>query len=553
MLVYGDQLRQAMTGDLLCEIASEYHAVEAMPAGIERHGRLVGVFIVAGQLAQGLADAEMQRYGHDCRSDMQHQAMALAGTLAASVIQSWTGKFDVKLPHAPWAELAAMKLPGCLMLRQPEGYAFYAVYPEAYAMAAFSLGQVAVRVIGVRSIGTGLAAIVAAALRAPSPDTVRPVGYPFQRELALSPGLAAALADGPNAVRIIVDEGPGLSGSTFGAVAGWLVQACVPESRIICLPGHAAEPGAMAQPEHLARWRRLRREVVSFDDLVLRATKDEHRLENWFDDLVGTPIGELTDISGGAWRGAREIAAPVSPSQERRKFLLRTSQGTFLLKFAGLGTIGKEKFERARKLAEAGFTPQPYGLRHGFLIETWHGNALVPDMAGGQMLDLLGQYLGFRATSFPADQGASLHALANMARQNIGEVFGPAAAANLRLSMDRQVQAIHVDARLHRWEWLIQDGKLLKTDALDHSCGHDLVGCQDVAWDIAGAIVEFDLTPNEGEQLCQLVCTHGQKGVDRVLVTDCVIYYCAYQLGVWMQAPTVTLSRYRDRLSQILC
>jgi hypothetical protein len=40
-------------------------------------------------------------------------------------------------------------------------------------------------------------------------------------------------------------------------------------------------------------------------------------------------------------------------------------------------------------------------------------------------------------------------------------------------------------------------GRQLKTDALHHHAGHDLVGCQDVAWDIVGVTVELGLSQTQ--------------------------------------------------------
>jgi hypothetical protein len=37
------------------------------------------------------------------------------------------------------------------------------------------------QVVGIRSIGTGLSTLVAAAIGAPRPFTLRPIGHPFQR------------------------------------------------------------------------------------------------------------------------------------------------------------------------------------------------------------------------------------------------------------------------------------------------------------------------------------------------------------------------------------
>src|SRR5918997_207785 len=62
------------------------------------------------------------------------------------------------------------------------GIAHYAVYPEAYAKAARTL-RIKGRpcVIGIRSIGTSLGAIVAVALGVPTFFTLRPFGDPAPR------------------------------------------------------------------------------------------------------------------------------------------------------------------------------------------------------------------------------------------------------------------------------------------------------------------------------------------------------------------------------------
>jgi hypothetical protein len=43
-------------------------------------------------------------------------------------------------------------------------------------------------------------------------------------------------------------------------------------------------------------------------------------------------------------------------------------------------------------------------------------------------------------------------------------------------------------SRTHGEEATRDLDRLLKTDALDYHAGHDPIGCQDIAWDIAGAI-----------------------------------------------------------------
>jgi hypothetical protein len=201
----------------------------------------------------------------------------------------------------------------------------------------------------------------------------------------------------------------------------------------------------------------------------------------------------------------------------------------------------------ARTLHEAGFTPEPAGCRHGFLVERWHEELDGLDQAHisrESLVAQVGAYLGFRARHFPAaeHQGASLDALRQMAIYNAGQALGEATAAALEQSLADpralagKVNRICTDNRLHVWEWLVSGGRLIKTDALDHSAAHDLVGHQDVSWDVAGAIVELDLSDNEASQLCQIVRQESDRPVDQALLAFMLPCYLAFQLGAHLMA-----------------
>jgi hypothetical protein len=251
--------------------------------------------------------------------------------------------------------------------------------------------------------------------------------------------------------------------------------------------------------------------------------------------LVGPAAAPLRDISGGGWRDLHPDRPPVFASQERRKFLHETADGFWLVKFAGLGRIGRAKLDRARALHAAGFTPEPAGLVEGFLVERW----IDADPPAPVPFDRLADYLAFRAGSFPADSddGASLATLAEMIRVNAEEALGPAAAEAVRpwaeqaAALEARVRRVHTDGRLHRWEWLAAlHGRLLKTDALDHSEAHDLVGAQDIAWDIAGAEFEHELGGEDAERL------RVRLGADPALLRFMRLAYPAFQLGLWTMA-----------------
>jgi hypothetical protein len=493
---------------------------------------------------------------------------ALLTTLAGAVDRSWTSGFSGMMPlEGAAAGLRSMPLPQTIRTRSAEGYAFYGVYPESYAEAARASRLPAeTRVIGIRGIGLSLAAMVAAALGAAPPVTVRPVGHPFARELAVSEALAARLLDGEPPAYAIVDEGPGLSGSSFGAAADWLEDHGVPRERIHFFPGHGGDLGPQASAEHRARWATAPRHLVPFETLM-NSANPQHRLETWVAELVGSLDMPLEDISGSAWRGLQSGSneAPVAPQWERRKFLASADGQRFLVKFAGLGEEGTRKLELSRRLHAAGFGAEPAGICHGFLVERWVDGERLDARARprDRLIETLGGYLAFRSTlGAPGDAGAPLPVLRDMAMYNTREALGDAAADRLaqRLvigqDLEHRVQRVEIDGRVHAWEWIVRvDGRPAKTDALDHARAHDFIGAQDIAWDAAGAIAEHDLANGEIAGVLRMIASETGHAVDRELLAFVLPCYLAFQLGAWTMATgpeSAITRRYRDRLARLV-
>ena len=222
------------------------------------------------------------------------------------------------------------------------------------------------------------------------------------------------------------------------------------------------------------------------------------------------PDGPLEEISGGGWRRLRYAREadwpPVHAQAERRKFLLRAAGGkTWLLKFAGLGREGERKLERARPCTPPASRPPSPGIATASWSRSGSGGARPRPRRkpGAQLAERVGRYLGLPGAALPGagpGQGASLAELRFMARHNTAEALGEAWARRLERrtagleGFEPRLRRIETDNRLHAWEWLaLPDGRLLKADALDHHAAHDLVGCQDVAWDIAGALCRAGL------------------------------------------------------------
>ena len=553
MLVYGDAERIETGASLVAGIEAARAACMRLPAGLDRHAALVNVFLRLGQLAQGIADAEFESSDADEDTVSQGACARLLTELARTVLASWNSGFaNVLTWPTDWPEtLAALATDTRLRIREPEGHAFYALYPEAYGEAAMRSGLPGdTVVIGIRSIGTGLAAIVAAALEAASPVTVRPVGHPFQRELRVGPRLAARLLAKPEAFFAVVDEGPGLSGSSFASVADWLTDHGVSRGQIHFFPSHAGNCGERASRKTRDNWDRTARHVVGFGDMLTSAVDPRHHLGTWIAGWTGPLVRPLRDIGGGRWREARHAGAdqltPVDGLHERRKYLAQTRSGPWCARFAGIGGPGLRKLRTARALAEAGFCPPVAGLCHGFLIERWIDGEAVDagHLERTQLVERIGRYLGFRAKNFPAPAiGADPDRLFAMALANTSEELGQERTSALKSllgsakRLDRRLIPVDTDNRLHQWEWLVTaDGRLIKTDALDHSTGHDLIGPQDIGWDIAGATVEFDLSPEERSQIAGMVSHQAGRTVCAELLDILEPCYLAFQIGLWRRA-----------------
>jgi hypothetical protein len=496
VLVYGDHSETVDSAQWLGELRE---TLAASGTGFDRHAELVSALIRAGRLEQGLADTgwpeaeALNRFTYE---------------LARRVVRSWDSGFGEigEVPAVPEIDSR-----GEVELRLPEGFAFYAVYPESYIDAARKLRLCGPpRVIGIRSIGTTLGAVVAAALEAQPPVTVRPFGEPFERQVELPPEILDAKAH-----YVIVDEGPGQSGSSFGAVADWLEERGVPLERIAFLPSHGGDPGPRASEAHRERWNKVQRVPAAFD-------------RSWLAQRFG-PLEQL------------EIG-------ERLKFRCMAGGEALLLKFAGLGGIGERKLGIARALHAAGFTPEPLGLVHGFLVERWcDGEPLHP---GDKPIDEIGRYLGARARLLPAGDasGASVDQLLTMCRRNLS-LCGVDLGRSWDLAALR-LERVRTDNRLDDPKWLrAERGRLVKCDALDHHQGHDLIGCQDLAWDVAGAAVEFGLSSAETDQL---IAATG-KAVDGDLLDFCLVAYCCFRLGeASLAGDGSTAHNYRRRVELLL-
>src|SRR5581483_2281202 len=245
MMIYRSQEERADPRSLLASLQALLRAFEE--SGFASHDLARELLIEFGALEAAAADALCRDLDSDTPLLRQlRQAALLTGDLFCKSRRGEAGGIGPACRRLGEAldRLGSLPLPGSVAVRLPEGYAYYALYPESYLEAAVRFfSEVRPRravCIGVRSIGTSLSAVVAAALERlgckVASYTVRPRGHPFQRTLSLSAALEAALRRSAGSHFLIVDEGPGLSGSSFAAVAGRLAGLGVPDDRIFLFP-----------------------------------------------------------------------------------------------------------------------------------------------------------------------------------------------------------------------------------------------------------------------------------------------------------------------------
>src|SRR5207302_1884179 len=109
------------------------------------------------------------------------------------------------------------------------------------------------------------------------------------------------------------------------------------------------------------------------------------------------------------------------------------------------------------------------------------------------ILERIAEYCAFRARDFRVNDGPPQQ-LEEMVRVNLAKEFDSAVAPQIELGDLLSKNPVLTDGRMQPHEWLLQaDGRILKTDAISHGDDHFFPGPTDIAWDLAGAIAEWQM------------------------------------------------------------
>ncbi len=487
--------------------------------------------ILAGMLEQALADiaesravSEMSASGHDD---------------AARALTDWWAD-RVAAPTAvppPTPNPPPLGNPGPLALVVPEGYLFYALFPDAFAdigqaIAVESGGERYV-VVGVLSIGASLSAAVAAGLRRQAclvaRHTVRPFGDPFSREVIAAPATARAwrAAADRGARFIVVDEGPGLSGSSIAATVGAIRAAGVAVDRIVVVCAHPPGPLPNAGADVRETWASVAVRTVepAIENLLAR------RLPALLGDACEGSLSFERDCSWGKWSASD---ASLVPGFERRKLFLRDRGGQRVVaKFVGFGPIGRHKAALSQRIAEAGMAPAYRGFAHGFLLQYWVGEVVPPAIGSkvrASIIDAAARYYGFvRHTAERAGEEIDFRDL-NATVEDIHTAWGgsgrlPQLSRMTEAASAADPWALAGDQRPERVEWRMVGDRILKCDTADHFLDHSWARTQDIAFDLAGFIEEWELDAAEQARFLAIYAgASGDSGAQHRLP----FYHCVY-------------------------
>lgn len=459
--------------------------------------QIISALLLCGELESALADLGSRSVA---------TVQAITDLLADRLIN-----LGAVVPEERTRELSLFQIavPERISISPPEGFVYYALHPSDFANLARQVPEHTnpVAVIGIRTIGTTLSAVVAAANRQlfhPAERiTVRPSGHPYDRVTEFTTEqLAWIKRQISRAAQFqIVDEGPGRSGSSFLSVAEALVEAGVDREQVTLLGSRAVQLPDLCAKNAAERWAQFH--------FYSPITQVYERFKNDF------------YVGGGNWRsffaGSHADWPACWPQMERLKFL--SADRKRLFKFEGFGRFGEEVLKRANSLAEAEFGPAVENAGDGMLsYSVVQGPRVIPNgfnpeesalnderavrrpaprLLNRDLLQRIADYCAFREQAFRTHETRKSQ-LGDMVQFNLQAEFGD--ALNFGPALLDTENPVLVDGHMQPHEWILREnGTLVKVDGTTHGDDHFFPGPTDIAWDLAGTIVEWNLDENATE------------------------------------------------------
>jgi hypothetical protein len=489
----------------------------------------LGALIAAGELECALSDGAS---GLPLTPGTMNPSCIIAAEITESLAQAYLTGQRHSLPSI-LEKAEHIQMEARYEVAVQEGFAYYALHPRKIATV---LDHISLRrqmsVIGIRSIGVTLSAVACAALRLRGVQcrriTVRPTGHPYDRSLEITSELSQWIDHSRDAGFLVTDEGPGISGSSFLSVAEALVQCGVAAERIHLIGSRAVDPATLRAPDAARRWTRYNVHIMQSEPLP--------------------PAKAGKGLSGGFWRRHFPCGDGNGPASwaplEPAKFLASDERSIF--KFEGFGRYGEAIGARAKLLADRGFAPQYLGNHCGFgQYGLLAGRAVTVRDLSPELLGRMADYIVLRSVAFTSETPQTAE-LEKMLHWNWQNEFGEELTGEEAQLRTERIAVC--DGRMMPHEWFRTDhGELLKLDAVSHGDNHFFPGPCDVAWDVAGAIVEWEM---QGEVRDWFVREYESRSGDTIAarLEPYLLAYAIFCLGWSKMAALAMQGEYDEAL-----
>ncbi len=282
---------------------------------------------------------------------------------------------------------------------------------------------------------------------------------------------------------------------------------------------------------------------------------------------IGREPVRVDNISGGVWRQHVYTDIEEWPAIcnhfERVKYLYTMDDGSrVLFKFLGLAANSSVLTSAAvdiaallRRRAAQDLAPQVLGTALGFVATEWlEGTPLGCQAAPSDMATRLGGYVARVAGPelSPGAMADAIDRLTEMIYVNTTEACGIGIAEKARRLRPAAgcPRTSYGDGHLQPYEWIRTANSELvrKVDGAGHDCDHTLIGRQPVAWDIVGAIIEWQIGRRDADRVLSAYVAAGGPPVDRQSLAFYSAAYLAFRAGQCSLAAQVHDPYERERL-----
>ncbi|HEX3019488.1 MAG TPA: hypothetical protein VHP36_04270 [Chitinispirillaceae bacterium] len=515
----------------------------AIPTRSDFYDLIVSLLIECGELETGITDFYCDK------KDTVNQLISicrknsiLAGSILNSICSNGVFQLDRMIEiKTNLCLIKSIHFPAKISLNVPEGFVYYGLYPEIYLESTSiffeEIKPENIMVVGLRSIGTPLSALVAARLETEGCNvktlTIRPKGHPYNRFPDFDDKIRNILQGCVSYYVIVVDEGPGLSGSSIGGTLSALRLNGIDLNRTVVFPSWVPSGDQFISENSRNLWQNCKKFCGSFEKQWILNGKLEKNLQKKI----------ICDLSAGMWRGRflddRLSYPPVHPHHEKRKYLLtdkdEKSLSLWVAKFCGLGKYGSENVLRADKISSMGYSPVVKKLSSGFAVmEYVPGKIVRKSDVDEKMIEFVKDYLMFINKSLSVPLQVSFDQMLEMIFVNIEEGLG----GKWYKKSDRLKRlpcslyedgVVSIDGHMMPHDFLITENGIIKVDHIEHHNDQFFHGPQNICWDIAGFFMEFELDRNRRNHFLQYFSIMDPFIIQRQSFFN--VAYLAYRLG----------------------